>query len=137
MFAPDIETIAVIRQWAQKADNDLKTTVHLLKLGEDCPTDVVCFHVQQCVEKYIKALLVWHGIEFARIHHISALWALLPLRVRPTLTPEEQERLTDYAVTARYPGDYDPITLAEAQEAITIARRVRQQIRRFLPNEID
>ena len=44
-----------------------------LKLGAAGPTDTVCFHAQQCVEKYLKALLVLHGIEFERVHQISAL----------------------------------------------------------------
>lgn len=35
------------------------------------------------------------------------------------------------------PGDYDPITLAEAQEAVAIAQRVCQQIRHFLPKELE
>jgi len=135
MFEPDEEVIAVVRQWVQKAENDLKNAAHTLKLGQDCPTDTVCFHAQQCVEKYIKALLVLRGVEFARIHHINALLALLPARVRPDLTPEEQERLTDYAVSARYPGDYEPIPLAEARQAVQIARRVRRQIRKWLPKE--
>ena len=78
MFEPDKEVIAVIRQWVQKAENDLKNAAHTLKLGKACPTDTVCFHAQQCVEKYVKALLVLHGIEFSRIHHISALLALVP-----------------------------------------------------------
>jgi len=133
MFAIDDETAAVVREWVQKAENDLKTASHTLKLGADCPTDMVCFHVQQCVEKYIKALLIFHGIDFARIHHIGALLALLPAQIHLDLTPEEQERLTDYAVTTRYPGDYDPIPLTEAQQAVQIARRVRSQVRRRLP----
>ncbi len=135
MFATDEAVTAVIRQWVQKAENDLKNAAHTLKLGADCPTDTVCFHAQQCVEKYIKALLVLHSIEFSRIHHISALVALLPVRVQPDLTPEEQERLTDYAVSTRYPGDYERIPLAEARQAVQIARRVRRQIRKWLPKE--
>lgn len=135
MFELDEQVIIVIRQWAQKAENDLQNAAHTLKLGRDCPTDTVCFHAQQCVEKYIKALLTLHGIEFSRIHHISALVTLLPARVRPDLTPEEQERLTDYAVSARYPGDYERIPLAEARQAVRIARRVRRQIRKRLPKE--
>ena len=135
MFEPDKEVIAVIRQWVQKAENDLKNAAHTLKLGKACPTDTVCFHAQQCVEKYVKALLVLHEIEFSRIHHISALVALLPVRVRPDLTPEEQERLTDYVVSARYPGDYEPIPLTEARQAVQIARRARKQIRKWLPKE--
>jgi len=135
MFEVDAEVVAVVRQWVQKAENDLKNAAHTLKLGEACPTDTVCFHAQQCVEKYVKALLVWHGIEFSRIHHISALLDLLPPHFRPSLTPEEQERLTDYAVTTRYPGDYEPIPLAEAQEAVEVAQRVRKQMRQFLPKD--
>jgi len=135
MFELDENVLAVIRQWVQKAENDLKNAAHTLKLGQDCPTDTVCFHAQQCIEKYIKALLVWHGIEFSRIHHISALIALLPAQFRPDLTSEEQERLTDYAVSTRYPGDYEAIPLAEARQAVQISRRVRKQIRKWLPKE--
>ncbi len=69
----------------------------------------------------------------SRVHHISALLGLLPPPIKLDLTPEEQVRLTDYAVTTRYPGDYDPITLEEARRAVQIARRVRAQIRRHLP----
>jgi hypothetical protein len=38
-------------------------------------------------------------------------------------------------VSARYPGDYEPIPLAEARQAVQIARRVRKQIRKWLPKE--
>jgi len=127
------EVLVVVRGWAQKAENDLTTAAHTLKLGAEAPTDTICFHAQQCVEKYLKALLVCHGIEFGRIHHLSTLLALLPEAVRPDLSPEEQERLTEYAVTTRYPGDYEPISVDEAREAVRMARRVRAEIRRRLP----
>ena len=52
--------------------------------------------------------------------------------MRPGLTPEEQERLTDYAVTTRYPGNYEPIPLIEARQAVRLARSVRNQIRKWL-----
>src|SRR5277367_5553966 len=96
MPAPD-PVITVIREWLVKADNDLLTTAHTLRLGADCPTDTVCFHAQQCVEKYIKALLVFRGTPFPKTHHIQALRALLPARLRPKLGRMDQKRLTDYA----------------------------------------
>lgn len=133
MIGSDPEVIAVVRHWVQKADNDLKTAIHTLKLGENAPTDTVCFHIQQCVEKYLKALLVALGTEFSRTHHIGGLMELLPPPFRPDLTPEEQELLTDYAVTMRYPGDYEPVSLDEAMSSIRIAQRVRAQVRRHLP----
>ena len=62
MTAP-APVIALVREWIAKAENDLTTAVHTLRLGSECPTDTVCFHAQQCVEKYIKALLVFLACE--------------------------------------------------------------------------
>jgi HEPN domain-containing protein len=45
MPEPDKAAI-VAREWIGKAENDLKTAAHTLKLGADCPTDTVCFHAQ-------------------------------------------------------------------------------------------
>jgi len=101
--------LIVVQEWAAKAENDLKNAAHTLKLGRDCPTDTVCFHAQQCVEKYLKAFLV---IAF--------------------LTVEEQRRLTEYATVMRYPGPYEPIRLCEAKEAVRIARLVRRKILKLM-----
>ncbi len=127
------ETLHVVRQWVEKAENDLKNAAHTLKLGKACPTDTVCFHAQQCVEKYLKALLVFEGKDISRTHHISELMRMLPGTIRPDISPSEQELLTDYAVSTRYPGDYETIPLAEAKRAVQIARRVRKQVRALLP----
>lgn len=129
------ELVAVVREWVLKAENDLKNAAHTLKLGMDCPTDTVCFHAQQCVEKYLKALLVWRRTSVPKTHSIADLLSLVPRDGRPELSPEEQERLTDYATVTRYPGAYEPIFLTEAQETVALARRVRRDIRRLLPRE--
>ena len=125
--------ISVIRAWVLKADNDLKTAAHTLTLGADCPTDTVCFHAQQCVEKYIKALLIFRATAFPRTHDIHVLRALLPPRLRPKLESKVQERLTQYATDLRYPGAGPEVPLAEARKAVAIARRVRKEVRTHLP----
>ena len=51
------KTMVVVREWVAKAENDLKSAVYLLKM-KDCPVENVCFNAQQCVEKYLKALLL-------------------------------------------------------------------------------
>jgi HEPN domain-containing protein len=128
--------LEVVGQWVFKAESDLKTAMILLRVKRESPTDVICFHAQQCVEKYIKALLVLNAIEFPRTHQISVLLTLVPPPIQVTLTFEEQERLTEYAVTMRYPGDYDPISREEARQAVQIARRLRNQVRRRLPEAV-
>ena len=127
--------IAVSREWLLKADNDLTNAAHTLKLGPSCPTDTVCFHAQQCVEKYLKAMLVLEGIDFPRTHDLETLLSLIPAEARPDLSNEEQARLTEYATGARYPG-WEEISLAAARRAVAVARRVRTAIRRGLPKEV-
>lgn len=128
--------VRVAGEWVQKAENDLRTAAHTLKLGESCPTDTVCFHAQQCVEKYVKALLVLSGRDFPKTHNVDELVLRLPADVRSALTAltaEEQDRFTEYATVTRYPGDYEPIPLTEARGAVKLARRVRKAARVHLP----
>ena len=128
--------LKVIREWVEKAENDFANAVNTLKMGKKCPTDTVCFHAQQCVEKYLKVILVWNRTEFPKTHNISELAALIPKVVRPPLTNEEQDRLTEYATVMRYPGDYEAIPLSEARKAVGIARRTRKAARLIFPKEV-
>ncbi len=129
------QVLQVVWEWISKAESDLKNAVHTLKLGPKCPTDTVCFHAQQCVEKYLKALLVLNRIDFPKTHDIKVLLALLPASTTPALTVEEQERLTAYATGPRYPG-WPEIRLEEAKRAVALARRCRKQIRGSLPKAL-
>jgi HEPN domain-containing protein len=129
---PDREDrITVCMEWLAKAENDLTTAAHTLKLGEACPTDTVCFHAQQCVEKYLKAFLVLEGTDFPKTHDLERLVALIPAGSRPEISSEEQAVLTEYATGARYPG-WEQISLAAARRAVAVARRVRKAVRRVL-----
>ena len=47
----------VVAQWVSRAEEDLTAAEYLLTMGEQCPFATVCFHAQQVVEKYLKALL--------------------------------------------------------------------------------
>ena len=123
---------AVASEWVAKAENDLKNAVHTLTLGDECPTDTVCFHAQQCVEKYLKALLVMLQVEFSRTHDIETLIRLLPTELKPSLAVEQQRRLTEYATVMRYPGPYEPVTLSDATEAVDLVQQVRREIRKRL-----
>jgi HEPN domain-containing protein len=131
---PEIEkVITVVGEWVKKAENDLKNASYTLQMEDECPTDTVCFHAQQVVEKYLKALLVFKGIPFPKTHDIEDIIAFLPPSSRPRLAEKDQDKLTEYATVTRYPGDYEPISLDEAKKAVRIALDVRRQIRKLLP----
>ncbi len=125
----------VVGEWTAKAENDLKTATHTLTLGEECPTDAVCFHAQQCIEKSIKAYFASKNIDFPKTHDLGRLILLMPKSDRPKLTVTEQRRFTAYATEARYPGYFEEISLTEARRAVALARRVRNEIGKHLPKE--
>ena len=50
------ETLHIVRQWVEKAEEDLINARHTLSLQEHCPFSTVCFHAQQVAEKYLSAI---------------------------------------------------------------------------------
>jgi HEPN domain-containing protein len=124
--------VLIAWEWINKAENDLKNASHTLKLGKECPTDTVCFHAQQCIEKYLKAFLVVLEIGFSKTHDIETLLWLIPKNIRIPLSVTEQRQLTAYAALTRYPGLYEPISLAEAKRAVKLAQRVKTKMQKLL-----
>src|SRR5262245_41816253 len=67
--------------------------------------DGVCFHCQQCSEKYLKGLMEELGLAVPKIHDLGVL--LTTLRPHyPVLRPLRRGMafLTNFAVPVRYPG---------------------------------
>src|SRR3989344_9145454 len=112
----------IIKQWIEKAENDLRNAEHTFTLRENCPYDTICFHAQQCVEKYIKALLIHLAIDFPKIHDIGELIRLVPPNYDIPISKVDQEKLTDYSIASRYPLDLEPVTDVEAHETVLLAR---------------
>jgi HEPN domain-containing protein len=122
-------------KWKQKAEEDLEMAVALLKTRRSAFAGGVCFHVQQAVEKYLKAHFVLRGVDFRKTRNVAELVRLLPASAVPDLSPNEQDRLSEYAVVTRYPGEYDSISTREAEEALHIARRVQRFFRKKMAEE--
>lgn len=135
MPASERAIAVVVREWVEKAENDLKNAALTLRAGRESPTDTVAFHAQQCIEKYLKALLTLRGVDFPKTHDIEELVARVGPSVLVSLSVQEQRRLTTYGTVTRYPGDYEPVSLAEARRAVALARRVRKEVRRVLPRQ--
>jgi HEPN domain-containing protein len=112
---------------------DYRLADDLLKRKEEWTAGDICFHAQQCVEKYVKARLVLEDVHFRRTHNIDELIRLLPAELRPRVTVNERNMMTESAATIRYPGDSDATTLCEADSALRIARKVKSKLRRELP----
>ena len=107
-----------VSQWLKKAEHDLRAA-ELLTQGADPPTDVICFHAHQAVEKLLKAFLVAHDVEFEKTHDLGILLD------RCREIDQEFEELNEYAVSARYPGLWEEYPAEEAEGALASAKRVR------------
>jgi HEPN domain-containing protein len=97
---------ATVREWISKAEGDYATAERELH-AEGIPNlDAVCFHVEQCIEKLIKALLIHRGVTPPRSHDLVALDRLLTPVCQGWSWPVEELRfLTRAAVDFRYPGE--------------------------------
>jgi len=117
------ETREAVRQWQEKALNDW-TTIEILRVSKQCPTDVVCFHCQQFVEKLLKAILTLHSIEAPKTHDLRRLIQLAEPFV-PVLSQlsDASDKLTVHGVETRYPGDWLQVTASEMNEVIELARK--------------
>jgi len=93
--------------------------------------DAVCFHAQQCAEKYLKAFLQEANIQFPKTHDLADLLTSA-ISIEPTWTSmtADLNALSAFAVEYRYPGD--SADLNEAQEAFEKCQNVRDEIRRSM-----
>jgi HEPN domain-containing protein len=91
----DYKDLAI--KWFNKGNNDLIAGKYILSMIDPL-TDIICFHSQQAVEKYLKGFLAY----------------------------EISSELSSYAVDVRYPmeGNYD-VTIEEAHRAIDIAGKIK------------
>jgi HEPN domain-containing protein len=127
----------VVGAWFKKAENDLITAEHTMKL-EHPPCDTVCFHAQQCAEKYLKGFLTFHEIDFPKTHSLEDLVALCR-DVAPPIESELEdiETLSSYGAEVRYPDEiYYDIPKEDAVEAINIAKKVKEVILKYLEGKI-
>ncbi|XDD53092.1 HEPN domain-containing protein [Leptospira sp. WS4.C2] len=108
--------------WLIHAKSDLL----LAKLGDknDILLNQLCFHAQQTAEKSLKAVLIKENVEFLFTHNIKTLTLSLPDRIEKPSFFDELAILTDYAVSTRYPGDYEEILNTEYEKAIELAELV-------------
>ena len=121
----------VTAEWVEKAEEDYAAALYLSRKRKPPVPGIVCFHCQQCAEKYLKALLVETGIRFPKTHDLLALLKLFAT-VAPFLVSfrEKLEPLNDYAVEFRYPSE--SATKEDAKLALTNCRAVRKEIRKVL-----
>ncbi len=122
---------AATAEWVSKAEGDFLTAGRELRARKSPNYDAVCFHAQQCAEKYLKAVLQENGKRIPKTHYLLELLALiLEFDASYEFLKADLEALEDYAVRFRYPGDL--AEKSEAQMAYAAAGMVRAFVRQRL-----
>jgi len=118
----------LVKEWISKAEQDHAAAIALLKRRALKVNDIICFHCQQCIEKYLKAYLTSRSKHFPKSHSLENLgniasksdgsFELIADIIRP---------LSKYAVGFRYPGE--EAHRPEARQAVKAMEEARKFIR--------
>lgn len=119
-------------EWFRKAETDRTAARGCLRLSRNSEdqAEVVCFHAQQCAEKYLKGILALTGKDVPRTHDLKVLAASLEKILRRAIRLADLERLNAHAVEIRYPGA--TATRGEALHALASMERIRKACRTAL-----
>ncbi|MFN3821056.1 MAG: HEPN domain-containing protein [bacterium] len=123
----------IVLRWLRKAESDLKVVKHLIAIKE-APTDVLCFHCQQAIEKYLKAFLTFQDVRAKKTHDLNAIMELCIEQDEDfkKLDKERISSLSFFAVEIRYPEDFYIPTIEETKEYFELALKVKDFVWRKL-----
>lgn len=116
-----------IKQWLQKADEDL-FVVEKLTESEIIATSSVCFHCQQAVEKFLKAYLIANGTEIKKTHNIEFLLSECA-DFDTDFADFDPKELSDFGVDVRYPGDMYIPSQEETIEYKSLSLEIRDLVK--------
>lgn len=114
-------------RWLRFSEEDIITAETLLEQTHIVPRQS-CWFAQQSTEKALKAVLVFLQIDFPRTHDLDALRNLIPNNWQFKHEHTDLASLSEWAVEARYPSEWEEPTLTDARNAVEQARAVYKSV---------
>ena len=98
----------IVLNWFRFADMDFDTA-EVLQTSRPEHFEIICFHCQQAVEKYLKGYLIFHGVEKPpKIHDLIELCNMCADKDDSfDSILEKCDYLTQFGVQPRYPDEID------------------------------
>lgn len=133
---PEEAVLIHVRNWIEKALEDRSAAQVLERSGEKHWSSAL-FHCQQCVEKLLKAYLIYHDVDYPKTHDLAVLVRLassidsqLAEHIKPVA------RLTRHAVSSRYPDlAHEELEKDEVFASLQIVEDWTDAIKTRLPDE--
>ena len=129
------------KDWILFADRDLHASELLIK--DDHPlTNIVAFHCQQTIEKYLKAFLIENDIPLIKTHDLIKLNGMIKEIKDLGIDENRLIPINEVYVEARYPSEIGLMpdglpTNEQALEFIDFAKEVKAIITKELNSEIE
>jgi HEPN domain-containing protein len=120
-----------IKNWFFRANEDIAVINNLVKSDAAYYTSTICFHSHQAVEKFLKAFLVYHDVDFPKTHDLDFL-LLECQKINKTAFEIDLKSLTDFGVAVRYPDDFYIPDIKETLEYCDIAFEIKEIVDRLI-----
>ena len=115
-------------KWIEFAESDYEA-IMLLEKSNKPLLEIICFHCQQCAEKYLKAYIIKNNGEIKKTHNLEEISKIC------TEIDEDFKQiknqcidLTDYAVETRYPYSFE-IDINDMKKAVKDMEFIRDFLR--------
>ena len=125
------------KDWLFKALSDLKSARKLSK-DDNETLDTAAYHTQQCVEKALKAFLVFNHNMPPKTHDLSKLLeqcVVFDLSLKAL--SDDVITLIPYAIYSRYPNDYFEVNRSDVETALIIANKIFKLISTKIDTKFD
>jgi HEPN domain-containing protein len=118
-----METKTVL-EWLYFADADFDSAL-ILNDAHRKHNEIICYHCQQAVEKYLKAFLCYNGVIPPKIHVLETLCALCSeFDSSFNDIAKDCSYLSPFAVQARYPLEME-ITSTNTKKSLEIVQKIK------------
>jgi len=116
-----------LKTWLFRANEDIAVIEKLFESEPELYASTICFHAQQAVEKFFKAFLVFHNIDFPKTLDLDYL-LLECKKIDAKDFDIDLGSLTDFGVNIRYPDDFYLPDKDETAQYRGIALKVKKVI---------
>jgi HEPN domain-containing protein len=121
-----------LQNWLYRAKEDIAVIDSLFITDPAFYSSTICFHAQQATEKFLKAFLVYHNVDFPRTHDVDFL-LIECKKIDSKDFDIDLGSLADFGVNIRYPDDF---YIPDKEETI-LYRDIAHTIKKIVEKKIN